>query len=70
VPWHHRGLAYLHHGVNPNNIHRDIKTSNRLLNTNLTYKISFFGVPKCLPPNTTHVSTNTTHVSTIVTGTM
>jgi serine/threonine protein kinase len=55
-----RRLAYLHHCVNPNNIHQDIKASNILLDTDLTYKISDFGVPKLLPPNTTHISTRVT----------
>ncbi|RLN07346.1 putative serine/threonine-protein kinase isoform X1 [Panicum miliaceum] len=52
-----RGLAYLHHGVNPHIVHRDIKASNILLDRDLTPKISDFGLAKLLPPNATHVST-------------
>ncbi|CAN6277647.1 unnamed protein product [Urochloa humidicola] len=52
-----RGLAYLHHGVNPHIVHRDIKASNILLDSDLTPKISDFGLAKLLPPNATHVST-------------
>lgn len=52
-----RGLAYLHHGVNPHIVHRDIKASNILLDKDLTPKISDFGLAKLLPPNATHVST-------------
>ncbi|CAN6271529.1 unnamed protein product [Urochloa humidicola] len=52
-----RGLEYLHHGVNPHIVHRDIKASNILLDRDLTPKISDFGLAKLLPPNATHVST-------------
>uniref|UniRef100_A0A0A9D898 Protein kinase domain-containing protein n=1 Tax=Arundo donax TaxID=35708 RepID=A0A0A9D898_ARUDO len=52
-----QGLAYLHHGVSPHIVHRDIKASNILLDKDLTPKISDFGLAKLLPPNATHVST-------------
>ncbi|CAD6247976.1 unnamed protein product [Miscanthus lutarioriparius] len=52
-----RGLEYLHHGVSPHIVHRDIKASNILLDRDLTPKISDFGLAKLLPPNATHVST-------------
>ncbi|KAJ1278017.1 hypothetical protein BS78_04G048000 [Paspalum vaginatum] len=52
-----RGLAYLHQGVSPHIVHRDIKASNILLDKDLTPKISDFGLAKLLPPNATHIST-------------
>ncbi|XP_020103533.1 putative serine/threonine-protein kinase isoform X3 [Ananas comosus] len=52
-----RGLAYLHEEAAPHIVHRDIKASNILLDTDLSPKISDFGLAKLLPPNTTHVST-------------
>lgn len=52
-----RGLAYLHDGIRPPIIHRDIKASNILLDKDLTPKISDFGLARLLPPNATHVST-------------
>ncbi|XP_062224013.1 cold-responsive protein kinase 1-like isoform X2 [Phragmites australis] len=52
-----RGLAYLHDGVKPHIVHRDIKASNILLDRDLTPKISDFGLAKLLPPDATHVST-------------
>ncbi|GJN19064.1 hypothetical protein PR202_gb06300 [Eleusine coracana subsp. coracana] len=53
-----QGLAYLHHGVNPHIVHRDIKASNILLDKDLNPKISDFGLAKLLPPNATHISTS------------
>ncbi|XP_073298986.1 cold-responsive protein kinase 1-like isoform X2 [Primulina huaijiensis] len=52
-----RGLAYLHEGVTPHIIHRDIKASNILLDKDLTPKISDFGLAKLIPASMTHVST-------------
>ncbi|CAL5415573.1 unnamed protein product [Camellia sinensis] len=52
-----RGLAILHEEVRPHIVHRDIKTSNILLDKDLTPKISDFGLPKLIPANMTHVST-------------
>ncbi|KAF7835256.1 cold-responsive protein kinase 1 [Senna tora] len=52
-----RGLAFLHEGVRPRIVHRDIKASNILLDKDLSPKISDFGLAKLMPPNMTHVST-------------
>ncbi|KAK4771496.1 hypothetical protein SAY87_032028 [Trapa incisa] len=52
-----RGLAFLHEASQPHIIHRDIKASNILLDTDMTPKISDFGLAKLVPPNMTHVST-------------
>ncbi|KAK4796709.1 hypothetical protein SAY86_029035 [Trapa natans] len=52
-----RGLAFLHEAMQPYIVHRDIKASNILLDTDMTPKISDFGLAKFIPPNMTHVST-------------
>ncbi|XP_071722800.1 cysteine-rich receptor-like protein kinase 1 [Rutidosis leptorrhynchoides] len=48
------GLAYLH---GAKIVHRDIKTSNVLLDENLTPKIADFGLVRCVAPDRTHLST-------------
>ncbi|KAE8816339.1 putative LRR receptor-like serine/threonine-protein kinase [Hordeum vulgare] len=53
-----QGLEYLHKGCNPPLVHRDVKTSNILLNSNLEAKIADFGLLKAFNSNIdTHVST-------------
>ena len=51
------GLAYLHAGSNIRIIHRDIKSSNILLDENLTPKIADFGLARCFASDQTHLST-------------
>uniref|UniRef100_A0A0D3FTV1 non-specific serine/threonine protein kinase n=1 Tax=Oryza barthii TaxID=65489 RepID=A0A0D3FTV1_9ORYZ len=52
-----RGLTYLHEESSVCIVHRDIKASNVLLDTNLTPKISDFGLAKLYDEKQTHVST-------------
>ncbi|KAK3439932.1 hypothetical protein EUGRSUZ_B00269 [Eucalyptus grandis] len=51
------GLAYLHGGCGVKIIHRDIKTSNILLDENLKPKISDFGLVRCIALDKSHLST-------------
>ena len=52
-----RGLAYLHEEFHVCIIHRDIKTSNILLDDDFQPKIADFGLARLIPENETHVST-------------
>ncbi|XP_022739516.1 probable LRR receptor-like serine/threonine-protein kinase At1g07650 isoform X2 [Durio zibethinus] len=52
-----RGLAYLHEESRIKIVHRDIKTSNVLLDKNLNAKISDFGLAKLNEDDKTHIST-------------
>ncbi|CAI8593302.1 unnamed protein product [Vicia faba] len=52
-----RGLAYLHEESRLKVVHRDIKATNVLLDTNLDPKISDFGLAKLDEEDNTHIST-------------
>ncbi|KAG9156999.1 hypothetical protein Leryth_009039 [Lithospermum erythrorhizon] len=52
-----RGLAYLHNGAQPAIIHRDVKSSNILLDETFEPKVADFGMAKFTPEGMTHVST-------------
>ncbi|KAF2918544.1 probable LRR receptor-like serine/threonine-protein kinase At1g56140 isoform X2 [Oryza sativa Japonica Group] len=52
-----RGLTYLHEESSVRIVHRDIKASNVLLDTDLTPKISDFGLAKLYDEKKTHIST-------------
>ncbi|MBA0632699.1 hypothetical protein Godav_001393 [Gossypium davidsonii] len=52
-----RGVAYLHHDCIPHIIHRDIKSSNILLDQNMEPRVSDFGLATLMEPDKTHVST-------------
>lgn len=52
-----RGISYLHHDCIPHIIHRDIKSSNILLDHNMEARVSDFGLATLMEPDKTHVST-------------
>ncbi|KAL5537505.1 hypothetical protein UlMin_045602 [Ulmus minor] len=52
-----KGLAYLHEEFHVCIIHRDIKTSNILLDDDFLPKIADFGLARLLPEDRTHLST-------------
>ncbi|KAL6213590.1 hypothetical protein ACLB2K_013037 [Fragaria x ananassa] len=52
-----KGLAYLHEGLEPKVVHRDIKSSNILLDRKWNPRVSDFGLAKLLGPEKSYVTT-------------
>ncbi|CAH9075719.1 unnamed protein product [Cuscuta epithymum] len=51
------GIAYLHHHATPHIIHRDIKASNVLLDSDFCAQVADFGFARLIPDGATHVTT-------------
>lgn len=54
-----RGLAFLHHNCIPHIIHRDMKSSNVLLDKDLEARVSDFGMARLISALDTHLSVST-----------
>ncbi|XP_073303605.1 receptor-like protein kinase BRI1-like 3 [Primulina huaijiensis] len=54
-----RGLAFLHHSCIPHIIHRDMKSSNVLLDENFEARVSDFGMARLVNAFDTHLSVST-----------
>ncbi|MED6132518.1 hypothetical protein PIB30_019849 [Stylosanthes scabra] len=54
-----RGLAFLHHSCIPHIIHRDMKSSNILLDENFEARVSDFGMARLVNALDTHLSVST-----------
>ncbi|KAG6667858.1 probable receptor-like protein kinase At5g18500 [Carya illinoinensis] len=52
-----KALAYLHEAIEPKVVHRDIKSSNILIDDDFNSKLSDFGLAKLLCAGTSHITT-------------
>ncbi|XP_020599265.1 probable receptor-like protein kinase At2g42960 [Phalaenopsis equestris] len=52
-----KALAYLHEGIEPKVVHRDIKSSNILIDDEFNSKVSDFGLAKLLGSGKSHLTT-------------
>jgi len=52
-----KGLAYLHEAIEPKVVHRDIKSSNILIDDEFNGKVSDFGLAKLLGSDKSHITT-------------